>query len=232
VPISTAPSRRSPSPPIRASDRHPLLADGTTPVVNGAGRSRQRRRRTARSSSRLPPTSTARVTIPLHDHRQRRRQQRAGQRGDHGCRRQRSANGDGLDLVRQRRHRHRCRARRHGHRRHHRDGHRHQPATGKRRRALSADGTTPVVAGTPITAAQAASLIFTPAANFNGTVTIPFTVTDDDGGTSAPANEVITVVDVNDLPTATASRRPVTKTPISRSRSAARTSTARSQRSL
>jgi hypothetical protein len=58
---------------------------------------------------------------------------------------------------------------------------------------------------TPITAAQAASLIFTPAANFNGTVTIPFTVTDDDGGTSAPANEVITVTDVNDLPTATAS---------------------------
>jgi hypothetical protein len=43
-----------------------------------------------------------------------------------------------------------------------------------------------------------------PAANFNGTVTIPFTVTDDDGGTSAPANEVITVTDVNDLPTATA----------------------------
>jgi hypothetical protein len=67
------------------------------------------------------------------------------------------------------------------------------------------DGTTPVVAGTPITAAQAASLIFTPAANFNGTVTIPFTVTDNDGGTSAPANEVITVTPVNDAPTATAS---------------------------
>jgi hypothetical protein len=47
------------------------------------------------------------------------------------------------------------------------------------------------------------SLIFTPAANFNGTVTIAFTVTDDDGGTSAPANEVITGhADVNDLPTA------------------------------
>jgi hypothetical protein len=66
------------------------------------------------------------------------------------------------------------------------------------------DGTTPVVAGTPITAAQAASLIFTPAANFNGTVTIPFTVTDNDGGTSAPANEVITVTPVNDAPTAVA----------------------------
>jgi VCBS repeat-containing protein len=66
------------------------------------------------------------------------------------------------------------------------------------------DGTTPVVAGTPITAAQAASLIFTPAANFNGTVTIAFTVTDNDGGTSAPANEVITVTPVNDAPTAVA----------------------------
>jgi VCBS repeat-containing protein len=60
------------------------------------------------------------------------------------------------------------------------------------------------VAGTPITAAQAANLIFTPAANFNGTVTIAFTVTDNDGGTSAPANEVITVTPVNDAPTAVA----------------------------
>jgi hypothetical protein len=67
-----------------------------------------------------------------------------------------------------------------------------------------ADGTTPGRRRTPITAARR-RLIFTPAANFNGTVTIPFTVTDNDGGTSAPANEVITVVDVNDLPTATAS---------------------------
>jgi VCBS repeat-containing protein len=66
------------------------------------------------------------------------------------------------------------------------------------------DGTTPVAAGTPITAAQAANLIFTPAANFNGTVTIAFTVTDNDGGTSAPANEVITVTPVNDAPTAVA----------------------------
>ena len=63
-----------------------------------------------------------------------------------------------------------------------------------------ADGTTPVVAGTPLTPAEAASLVFTPTANFNGTVTIPFTVTDDDGATSAPANEVITVNDVNDPP--------------------------------
>ncbi len=68
-----------------------------------------------------------------------------------------------------------------------------------------ADGTTPVVAGTPITAAQAATLVFTPAANFNGTVTIPFTVTDNDGNVSASANEVITVAPVIDLPTATPS---------------------------
>jgi hypothetical protein len=68
-----------------------------------------------------------------------------------------------------------------------------------------ADGTTPVVAGTPITAAQAATLVFTPAANFNGTVTIPFTVTDNDGNVSASANEVITVTPAIDLPTATPS---------------------------
>jgi hypothetical protein len=69
-----------------------------------------------------------------------------------------------------------------------------------------ADGTTPVVAGTPVTAAQAATLVFTPAANFNGTVTIPFTVTDNDGNVSAStANEVITVTPVIDLPTATPS---------------------------
>ncbi len=63
-----------------------------------------------------------------------------------------------------------------------------------------ADGTTPVVAGTPITAAQAATLVFKPASNFNGTVTIPFTVTDNEGNISASANEVITVSPVNDPP--------------------------------
>ncbi len=60
------------------------------------------------------------------------------------------------------------------------------------------DGTTPVVAGTPLTPGDAATLVFTPAADFNGTVTIPFTVTDNDGATSAPANEVITVNPVAD----------------------------------
>jgi hypothetical protein len=142
---------------------------------------------------------------PVHRHRQRRRHQCAGQRGDHGCRRQRPADGDGVpDLRRQRRHQHRGRL-----------GGTDVDGTIATVTVTSlppasegvlylSDGTTPVVAGTPITAAQAANLIFTPAANFNGTVTIPFTVTDDDGGTSAPANEVITVTPVNDAPTAVA----------------------------
>ncbi len=65
-----------------------------------------------------------------------------------------------------------------------------------------ADGTTPVVAGTPLTPAEAASLVFDPAPDFNGDVTIPFTVTDNTGATSAPANEVITVNPVNDPPVA------------------------------
>jgi VCBS repeat-containing protein len=60
-----------------------------------------------------------------------------------------------------------------------------------------ADGITAVVAGTPITSAQAATLVFTPTADFNGDVTIPFTVTDDDGLESSVANEVVTVNDVN-----------------------------------
>jgi hypothetical protein len=42
--------------------------------------------------------------------------------------------------------------------------------------------------------------VFVPATNFNGDVTITFTVTDDDGAVSAPADEVITVNDVNDPP--------------------------------
>ncbi len=63
-----------------------------------------------------------------------------------------------------------------------------------------ANGVTRVVAGTPLTAAQAANLVFVPATNFNGTVTIPFTVTDNDGLVSTPANEVITVNAVNDAP--------------------------------
>jgi large repetitive protein len=56
-----------------------------------------------------------------------------------------------------------------------------------------ANGTTPVVAGTPMTAAEAATLVFKPAANFSGTVSVLFTVTDNNGGVSAAAAEVITV---------------------------------------
>ncbi|MDO9393190.1 MAG: retention module-containing protein, partial [Methylotenera sp.] len=65
-----------------------------------------------------------------------------------------------------------------------------------------ADGVTPVVAGTPLTQAQAAVLIFTPAPNFNGTVNIPFTVTDNQGLTSAVVQTPITVAAVNDAPVA------------------------------
>ena len=65
-----------------------------------------------------------------------------------------------------------------------------------------ADGITPVTANTPLTALEAAGLIFKPAPNFNGTVSIPFTVTDSNGATSPPANAVITITPVNDNPVA------------------------------
>ena len=65
-----------------------------------------------------------------------------------------------------------------------------------------ADGT-PVVAGVPLTPAEAAGLIFVPAPNFNGSVVIPFTVTDNEGGISTPANVAITINAVNDPPIAT-----------------------------
>jgi VCBS repeat-containing protein len=61
-----------------------------------------------------------------------------------------------------------------------------------------ADGITPVVANTPLTPAQAASLVFVPAANFNGSVSVTFTVTDNSGATSAPAVTPITVAPVVD----------------------------------
>jgi hypothetical protein len=47
------------------------------------------------------------------------------------------------------------------------------------------NGITAVVAVTAIGAAQAADLVFKPAANFNGQVTVSFTVTDNEGNTSA-----------------------------------------------
>ena len=60
------------------------------------------------------------------------------------------------------------------------------------------DGITPVVANAPLTPAQAASLLFVPAANFNGSVNVTFTVTDNSGATSAPAVTPITVAPVVD----------------------------------
>ena len=66
-----------------------------------------------------------------------------------------------------------------------------------------ADGTTPVVAGAPLTAEQAASLVFVPAPNFHGAVDIPFTVTDSEGAVSPAASAAITVGPVNDPPVAT-----------------------------
>jgi VCBS repeat-containing protein len=61
-----------------------------------------------------------------------------------------------------------------------------------------ADGITPVVANVALTPAQAASLVFVPAADFNGTVNVSFTVTDDSGAVSALATTPITVAPVVD----------------------------------
>jgi large repetitive protein len=67
-----------------------------------------------------------------------------------------------------------------------------------------ADGTTAVTTGMTLTPTEMASLVFKPALNFNGTVTIPFTVTDNQGLVSASSNATITVTSVNDAPIATA----------------------------
>lgn len=63
-----------------------------------------------------------------------------------------------------------------------------------------ADGTTPVVAGTVLTPSEAATLVFKPALNYNGPVDIPFTVTDNDGAVSTPANAHISIAAQNDPP--------------------------------
>ena len=67
-----------------------------------------------------------------------------------------------------------------------------------------ADGVTPVVAGSVLSAAEAAALVFVPTANFHGTVNIVFIVTDVAGVASAPATATVVVVDVNDAPLAQA----------------------------
>ena len=61
-----------------------------------------------------------------------------------------------------------------------------------------ADGITPVVANSALTPAQAASLVFVPAADFNGTVNVTFTVTDNSGAVSSPATTPIAVAAVID----------------------------------
>jgi hypothetical protein len=64
-----------------------------------------------------------------------------------------------------------------------------------------ANGTTVVAAGTTLSAADAATLVFVPAANFNGAASVGYTATDTLGNTSATASEVITVGAVNTAPT-------------------------------
>ena len=66
-----------------------------------------------------------------------------------------------------------------------------------------ADGVTPVLTTTVLSPADAATLVFKPAQNFNGTVNIPFTVTDNNGATSPIATTPITITAVNDAPIAT-----------------------------
>ena len=63
-----------------------------------------------------------------------------------------------------------------------------------------ADGTTPVTAGQTLTPAQAAQLLFQPAADFNGDAGIVFSVSDDSGGVSAPATLGLVITPVNDAP--------------------------------
>ncbi|MBC7956501.1 MAG: hypothetical protein H7Y33_11610, partial [Cytophagales bacterium] len=68
---------------------------------------------------------------------------------------------------------------------------------------LLADGVTPVLAGQTLTAAQASTLLFRPSPDFNGGNAVTFTVTDNQGGVSAPATVQINVLAVNDPPVAT-----------------------------
>ncbi|MEQ1686591.1 MAG: VCBS domain-containing protein, partial [Burkholderiaceae bacterium] len=65
-------------------------------------------------------------------------------------------------------------------------------------------GFTPVVAGTALTPAQAANLVFVPAADFNGAIPVTFTVTDNLGSVSTSVTAQITVAPVNDAPVANA----------------------------
>ncbi|HEY6354801.1 MAG TPA: Ig-like domain-containing protein, partial [Burkholderiaceae bacterium] len=65
---------------------------------------------------------------------------------------------------------------------------------------LLADGVTAVAAGQTLTPAQAAGLLYQPDPNYWGSTSITFTVTDNQGAVSAPANWTVTVSAVDDLP--------------------------------
>ncbi len=67
---------------------------------------------------------------------------------------------------------------------------------------LLADGVTPVTAGQVLTPAQAATLLFRPAADYTGATAIGYTVTDDAGSVSATAQFRITITPVDDAPIA------------------------------
>ncbi len=60
------------------------------------------------------------------------------------------------------------------------------------------DGVTPVIAGMPLSPSDAAHLVFAPAPDYNGTVNIPFTVTDNQGLESVAAVAPIVVNPVVD----------------------------------
>ncbi|MCX9157098.1 retention module-containing protein, partial [Niveibacterium sp. 24ML] len=61
-----------------------------------------------------------------------------------------------------------------------------------------ADGSTPVSVGAVLSPADAATLVFRPAPDFNGTVDLQFTVTDNQGAVSSPATATIEVTPVVD----------------------------------
>ncbi|RYY04220.1 MAG: retention module-containing protein [Gammaproteobacteria bacterium] len=65
-----------------------------------------------------------------------------------------------------------------------------------------ADGTTAVTTSMNLTVSQAATLKFVPKAGFDGGLDIPFTVTDNNGAVSTPANAHVVVNAVNDAPVA------------------------------
>ncbi len=67
---------------------------------------------------------------------------------------------------------------------------------------LLADGVTPVAAGQVLTPAQAASLLYRPAADYHGATALAYIVTDDAGSVSAPAPFRITIMPVDDAPVA------------------------------